>query len=974
MAISSINRHSIPWRTHFSAIKESTGEEMTRCINLLHENPACYEIPIEPARWNRKTAVPPPKRLTLAPVTIIVVPGNLCSQWQAELRKHTLDGALNVLVMKSGKQELPPANQLMGYDVILFSRSRFEQENRDGSDDKGRRMSYKPLSCTCPYIGASRTRDCTCLREEDIYDSPLKHLHFLRIIIDEGHFFSSSNSVAAQVAEKLVTADHRWVVSGTPAKDLLGVEMDLVAADSSIGDSLNGVSPRQNILNQRRDFSNEDITGAVKSIGSIASHFLKVRPWAPDDVERPVDWESYIYRHEDLRKRTFSGFSHCLRRTLESLVVRTRPEDVERDIELPPLIHTTIRLEPSLYDKMTTNLFTLVLTANAVTSERTDADYLFHKSSARARYQLVHNLRQSAFFWTGFSEADIIAATQSGETYLEKDGTSCSLEDRMLLEDCINKAQIALSSTGWKALSRSHEIGLFVEHWPDTSVDFWTFDQSLHPMLVGVTQLLEAQQHVNRQASSVDPTEGLSGAGIRALAPLRSNNDASGTEAKPALVKMGIPSSGVTGEPMMKRRSSSSDTAANAARKASKQSFKRGYCAKEFQGTLPGPGKGSAESSLRPSATPDANTAISAALLPPGSDLLNTRIVGTTSAKLSYLVSRILKYHREEKILVFYDGDNIAYYVAQVLELFHIHHLIYAKSLTWAQRSDYVVKFDQDSHFRVLLMDVKQAAFGLNLSSASRVFFVNPVCRPDIEAQAIKRAHRIGQTRPVVVETLILVGTIEEQMFERAKRMTRAEHKDAKMLEDDGGIKDIIQCAKTMTIDEWETSGYGQLAVLEEPQQLWSRSEWPEWIGVKRETMLQQTLENIKKRRLRYIDTTDHNDTGKIADPNDEPPQSAEAQPPSKRVKRTKRPRIVLNDVTNHNGLGVVIDAHEDVLDPALFSPEDASQASASQSTLLNGNASTSRTSRSSVVRTPELLNNSPALSPRHYSLFGGPS
>ncbi|KAK1089965.1 hypothetical protein LTR48_009232, partial [Friedmanniomyces endolithicus] len=71
----------------------------------------------------------------------------------------------------------------------------------------------------------------------------------------------------------------------------------------------------------------------------------------------------------------------------------------------------------------------------------------------------------------------------------------------------------------------------------------------------------------------------------------------------------------------------------------------------------------------------------------PDSPYLQGRIIGTASAKLSYLISRILKYYKDEKILVFYDGDNVAYYIAQMLELLHIKHEIYAKSLSAALKA-----------------------------------------------------------------------------------------------------------------------------------------------------------------------------------------------------------------------------------------------------------------------------------------------
>ncbi|GAB7346114.1 hypothetical protein MBLNU457_4867t1 [Dothideomycetes sp. NU457] len=858
MAVSAINRHSVPWKTFFEQHEAQTGESLTRCISLLEESPPTYEIPQIPLRFNRATELPPPKVLTLAATTIIVVPRNLCSQWQSELQKHTTENALSVLVMDDNKKNLPRPKQLRKYDVVLFSRSRFEQEIRDGSDSQGRRLSrQQQLACRCPYIGSSRTRDCTCVNGNDMYDSPLKYLHFLRIIIDEGHFFSNGNSTAAHVAEKLVEADHRWVVSGTPAKDLLGVEMDLYSSEA-VPMALNDSCERSNILDQRRMFNfKEDTSGAIKSIGSLASHFLKVRPWAAGEGESPSFWDDYIYRHVDSRKRTYSGFSTSLSRTLEALVVKTQPEDVERDIDLPPLTHNIVRLKPSFYDKLTANLFTLVLTANAVTSERTDADYLFHKNSQKARYQLIHNLRQSAFFWTGFSDSEVEAAVQNGESYLEKDDTTCSEADRELLRECIKQGKLVLATHGWKALSSSHEIGLFLDQWPADSAEHWTFD-GLSPLLTGASQLIDAQAHVNDRCTTEHPSEGLSGAGIRVKADAYSKEVGARQKEdgdKPVLMKLGVPTSSVNGEPLKKK---ASPNKSSLKKQSVLSDFKIRKPRKSVVKTKETPQHASTETLAVADLVDtvgEANVQDAMPYLPETSELRQTVITGTTSAKLSYLVSQIYELYQHEKILVFYEGDNVAYYIAQVLELLHIPHLIYAKSLNAAQKSDYIVRFDKESDFRVLLMDVQQAAFGLNLVSASRVFFVNPVCRPHIEAQAIKRAHRIGQTRPVIVETLILEGTIEEKMFERAKRMSRAEHKEAKVLEDDGGIKEIIQSARPLPITEEERLGHGQIAYLESSQQLWSRPLWATWNPGKRRSPVSPG----DKKKRKTLEPTDGN-------------------------------------------------------------------------------------------------------------------
>jgi hypothetical protein len=104
------------------------------------------------------------------------------------------------------------------------------------------------------------------------------------------------------------------------------------------------------------------------------------------------------------------------------------------------------------------------------------------------------------------------------------------------------------------------------------------------------------------------------------------------------------------------------------------------------------------------------------------------------------------------------------------------------------------------------------------------VFFINPPCKPHQEAQAIKRAHRIGQQRRVYVETLILRGTIEEAMFNRSKAMTREEHVHAeKELLNDQGVARIIQTAELLPVGEDNGDGWREMAPLRVPLQIFGR-------------------------------------------------------------------------------------------------------------------------------------------------------
>ena len=74
--------------------------------------------------------------------------------------------------------------------------------------------------------------------------------------------------------------------------------------------------------------------------------------------------------------------------------------------------------------------------------------------------------------------------------------------------------------------------------------------------------------------------------------------------------------------------------------------------------------------------------------------------------------------------------------------------------------------FKTDRDVKVIIMSLKAGGEGLNLQEASHVFVLEPWWNPAVEAQAVQRAHRIGQTREVVAVRYITDDTIEERMLE----------------------------------------------------------------------------------------------------------------------------------------------------------------------------------------------------------------
>lgn len=86
------------------------------------------------------------------------------------------------------------------------------------------------------------------------------------------------------------------------------------------------------------------------------------------------------------------------------------------------------------------------------------------------------------------------------------------------------------------------------------------------------------------------------------------------------------------------------------------------------------------------------------------------------------------------------------------------------------QRQDVVQAFQADPTASIFLLSLRAAGTGLNLTTASYVVLYDPWWNPAVEAQAIDRSHRIGQTRTVNAYRLIAPGTVEEKIWELQQR------------------------------------------------------------------------------------------------------------------------------------------------------------------------------------------------------------
>lgn len=115
------------------------------------------------------------------------------------------------------------------------------------------------------------------------------------------------------------------------------------------------------------------------------------------------------------------------------------------------------------------------------------------------------------------------------------------------------------------------------------------------------------------------------------------------------------------------------------------------------------------------------------------------------------------------KVLVFSQFVDFLSILRQPLDAAAIPYQYLDGSTPAAERTRRVAAF-QAGEGDLFLISLKAGGFGLNLTAADYVLITDPWWNPAAEDQAMGRAHRMGQLRPVTVYRLVSKGTVEEQI------------------------------------------------------------------------------------------------------------------------------------------------------------------------------------------------------------------
>ena len=168
--------------------------------------------------------------------------------------------------------------------------------------------------------------------------------------------------------------------------------------------------------------------------------------------------------------------------------------------------------------------------------------------------------------------------------------------------------------------------------------------------------------------------------------------------------------------------------------------------------------------------------------------LLDPKRVDEPSAKLDVLMAQLAEIREEgHKALVFSQFTSLLAIVRRRLDQENVRYEYLDGATT--NRQAHVETFQNDPACGLFLISLKAGGLGLNLTAAEYVFLLDPWWNPAVEAQAVDRAHRIGQTRPVFAYRLIARDTVEEKVLQLQK--TKRDLADAILSEDNSLIRDL---------------------------------------------------------------------------------------------------------------------------------------------------------------------------------------
>lgn len=148
------------------------------------------------------------------------------------------------------------------------------------------------------------------------------------------------------------------------------------------------------------------------------------------------------------------------------------------------------------------------------------------------------------------------------------------------------------------------------------------------------------------------------------------------------------------------------------------------------------------------------------------------RLTGVAKANVvGAMLAEELEAKAYDKVIVFAHHKDVIATLRALLEDFD--PVVIDGSTSQTARQQNIDRFQSDGSCRVFVGQITACATAVTLHAASQVVFAEASWTPSDNLQAAKRAHRIGQTRPVIVRMIGLAGSIDEAVMQVLARKSQ---------------------------------------------------------------------------------------------------------------------------------------------------------------------------------------------------------
>ncbi|KAG7092981.1 hypothetical protein E1B28_009281 [Marasmius oreades] len=747
------------------------------------------------------------RAMLLTSATLIVVPANLISQWDREIHKHC-EEVPRVLIVREHKQ-LPSAKELAtDFDIILMTYRAFADEEKYSNL---KAQSYK--LCKCPEFPGTRIPDCQCHHTKSKL-SPLLQIRWKRLVIDEGHV-SASLTTRVTPFSKLMSVQSRWIVTGTPTTNLLGLSFGSHSVENFHSMTAAVSEDEHPLAIEVAEDHPMSSSAETAALTTTDAQDQESRTWTADDssdIHKLLNMLTHFVGLKFLGdsqlvkthirdglfggRGPYPGAVRMLTQLMAFTMIRHRTEDVEREVVLPKLAHEYVFLDLDPYVVKSYNALQAAIVINAVDSERKDEDYMFHRSNNEFLQLTVKNMSQLLFWSVDQNMYNVEELNRAADAYLKRFAErNTGEEDMSLAKESFSHVRIAIQDRCWQRMQMHEDIPYHVRNMRDSIFKSWSrfndIGLSDKSRLVHPDRLIQLRDWAIKHPFTAEQI--LVDLGVQnELVDSRRRELYSLIERRAS--KHGHGRNKVKHQPETGVRLAQNENSQKAVDSAKIMAGGEALeeMQKELQASLVRLAMIEEDDDISSDALARANTQENSLPSRANPAVAGIHVGNSCSSKLNYIIKEVLCYSKDEKFLIFSDSELTLAHVAEGLQLAKVKFLRFTTQIHQKFREQLVLTFETSDLYRVFLMELKHGARGLNLVTASRVIFCEPVWRADVESQAIKRAHRIGQTQPVHVKTLAIRSTAEEKMVEWKNAHKKQDYKAAKVPLEQVEIRNFI--------------------------------------------------------------------------------------------------------------------------------------------------------------------------------------